>query len=164
MQKKGLKNIKTMRDVSMPKPKPEERRIGHQKVSVSSQQRSIGRFQPRTWVFTREPGFERFQKSLLVDKIQEPYINIYEDTESVLVLADLPGVKKKNIVIKTMTDILLIEATAETTNGTRKYLKEVLIPFEIEPHRIDSTLNNGILEITLYRLINKKKRRNNKNG
>ena len=164
MIKKGLKNIKTMRDVSMPRPTPGERRIENQKDRVSSQRMPIRRYQPRTWVFTREPGFERFQKSLLVDKIQEPYINIFEETESLLVLVDLPGVKKKNIILKTMTDILIIEATAETTNGIRKYSKEVLIPFEIDPHKIDSTLNNGILEITLYRLINKKKRRNNKNG
>ena len=153
MQRKGLKNIKTMRDVSLPRPTPGEQRTENQRNRVNSKPMPIKRYQPRTWVFTKEPGFERFQKSLLVDKIQEPYINIFEETESILVLVDLPGVKKKDLVIKTINDILLIDAPAETSNGIKRYSKEVLIPFEIDTHRIDYTLNNGILEITLYRLM-----------
>jgi len=122
-------------------------------------------YQPRTWVFTKEPRFERFhrrsaeaEKSLLVDKVKEPYVDIFEENESVVVIADLPGVKEKEIELKAANDILLIEATGESPNGKRKYSKEVLLPFKIDPKKIDSSFKNGILEIILYPL--KKLRRN----
>ena len=156
MAQKGIKDIKTMRDISKPRPTPREQTIGQSKVRVGTQRLQPGKYQPKTWVFTREPKFERFQKSLLVDKVQEPYVNIFEETESVVVIADLPGVMKEDIEIKAVNDILLIEATAETISGKRKYSKEVLVPFEIDPHKIDSTFKNGILEVTLYRLTTKK--------
>ncbi|MFH1941755.1 MAG: Hsp20/alpha crystallin family protein [bacterium] len=161
MVRKGLKDIKTIRDVSKPRPTPREQTTGQPKA----QRMPSGMYQPRTWVFAREPRFERYQrrsaeaeKSLLVDKVKEPYVNIFEETESVVVIADLPGVEEKEIELKAIGDILLIEATGENPNGKRKYSKELLLPFRIDPKKIDSSFKNGILEIILYPF--KKLRRN----
>ena len=164
MNIKGLKDIKTLRNVSSSRPTPQERSIGQLRFGPGTQNQQIERFQPKTWVFTKDPKFERFQKSLLVDKIQEPYVNIFEEPKSVVVIADLPGVTEEDITLKSVNDILLITATADTINGKKKYSTEVLIPFDIESKKTQSTFKNGILEVTLYRKMEKNKRRKNKNA
>lgn len=163
MKIKGLKDIKTLRDFSRPRPTPREQTTEHSTIRIGALSTRPNKYPLKTWVFTREPKFERFQKSLLVDKVQEPYVNVFEEMESVVVIADLPGVMEENITLETINDILVIEALADTVSGKRRYSREVLIPFEIDPHRMDLIFKNGMLEAILYRLKKKNKRRKTTN-
>jgi HSP20 family protein len=67
------------------------------------------------------------------------------------VLAELPGVEKRDIRLKA-TDHSL---TINVDNPTRKYYKELEFPEEVDEKTAKSTYTNGVLEIVF-----KKKRRN----
>ena len=81
---------------------------------------------------------------------REPLVDLIEDGDTVKVLAELPGVEKKDIRLKA-TDHSL---TINVDNPTRKYYKELEFPEEVDEKTAKSTYTNGILEIVF-----RKKRR-----
>ena len=81
---------------------------------------------------------------------REPLVDVIEDGETVKVLAELPGVEKRDIRLKA-TDHSL---TINVDNPTRKYYKELEFPEEVDEKTAKSTYTNGILEIVF-----RKKRR-----
>jgi len=81
---------------------------------------------------------------------REPLVDVIEDGETVKVLAELPGVEKRDIRLKA-TDHSL---TINVDNPTRKYYKELEFPEEVDEKTAKSTYTNGVLEIVF-----KKKRR-----
>ena len=72
-------------------------------------------------------------------------VDVLDEGDRVVVLAELPGVAEKDIHLEVKYDIL--ELTAEARN--RKYSKEVLLPSEVEADTMESSYRNGILEIKL---------------
>ena len=81
---------------------------------------------------------------------REPLVDVIEDGETVKVLAELPGVEKRDIRLKA-TDHSL---TINVDNPARKYYKELEFPEEVDEKTAKSNYTNGILEIVF-----KKKRR-----
>ena len=81
---------------------------------------------------------------------REPLVDVIEDGDAVKVLAELPGVEKRDIRLKA-TDHSL---TISVDNPTRKYYKELEFPEEVDEKTAKSTYTNGILEIVF-----RKKRR-----
>lgn len=118
---------------------------------------------PRTWVFSTRPKFIRHQKpiekSLLVEKVEEPKVNIFEEIKEVAVLAELPGADKDNINCKVKDDILFISAEAKDQWGAKKYEKEILLPFIVSPGSLKTSYENQILEIKLKRKENGKSKK-----
>jgi HSP20 family molecular chaperone IbpA len=124
--------------------------------------RSTGRFNekvteacPRTWVFSTRPTFIRHQKlierSLLVEKVEEPVVNVFEEIKELIVLAEMPGADQESISCKIKDDILSISAEAKDSWGTKKYEKEILLPFTVSPASLKTSYKNQILEIKLKR-------------
>jgi len=74
---------------------------------------------------------------------REPLVDVIEDGDAVKVLAELPGVEKRDIRIKA-TDHSL---TINVDNPTRKYYKELEFPEEVDEKSAKSTYTNGVLEI-----------------
>ena len=74
---------------------------------------------------------------------REPLVDVIEDGETVKVLAELPGVEKRDIRLKA-TDHSL---TINVDNPTRKYYKELEFPEEVDEKTAKSTYTNGVLEI-----------------
>lgn len=106
--------------------------------------------EPRTWIFISEPKFSRVHQSLLIDRTQEPMTEIFNEAESIVVIADIPGViGEENIQLGVEGDILIIQATGCTPTGTRKYFKEIVIPFQVDPSKIALAFNNGLMEVKL---------------
>ncbi len=81
---------------------------------------------------------------------REPLVDVIEDGDTVKVLAELPGVEKRDIRLKA-TDRSL---TVSVDNPTRKYYKELEFPVEVDEKSAKSTYTNGVLEIVF-----RKKRR-----
>jgi HSP20 family protein len=81
---------------------------------------------------------------------REPLVDVIEDGDTVKVLAELPGVEKRDIRLKA-TDRSL---TISVDNPTRKYYKELEFPEEVDEKSAKSTYTNGVLEIVF-----RKKRR-----
>jgi len=77
--------------------------------------------------------------------VSEPLVDVFDEPESVLVIAELPGVEASDIHLEVKDDILDLKAEGER----RKYRKEVLLPTLVDPQSITSTYKNGIVEIKL---------------
>ncbi len=82
-----------------------------------------------------------------VQEVIEPLVNVFEESDHVLVVAELPGVGTEDVTLKLRDDILLIEAK----RGTKSYRKEVLLPASFTSEEMSHSCRNGILEIKLNR-------------
>lgn len=78
---------------------------------------------------------------------REPFVTQFfdEDKSVIRLTAELPGIQKENIDVKTFPDGVTIEATGED----RKYRTEVPVERELDPETADASYNNGILEVTI---------------
>jgi HSP20 family molecular chaperone IbpA len=83
----------------------------------------------------------------LIEK-KSPLVDIFEEGDHLIVLAELPGLDEKDIGIETDGSTLMIKAE----NETRKYLKIVRLPTPIEKSPIEFTHKNNILQVRLKKL------------
>ena len=81
----------------------------------------------------------------VVEEVREPIVDIFDEEERILVIAELPGVSEGQVKIEVAGDILNLTAS----DGDRKYAKEILLPSKVKPQPVKSSYRNGILEITL---------------
>lgn len=106
----------------------------------------------KTWVFTKEPLFTRYGLTagrLEVQKVIDPHLDVFNEAETLLVIAQIPGAAEKNIKLEIRDDILALEAHALTKIGHVKYYKEVLLPFEVDNSSILSSFKDGLLQLEL---------------
>jgi HSP20 family protein len=84
-------------------------------------------------------------KGPVVEEVREPMVDVFDEKDRILVIAELPGVSESEIKIEVTGDILNLTAS----DKDRKYAKEVLLPGKVKPNSEKTTYKNGILEITL---------------
>lgn len=95
---------------------------------------------------SRRPGmFGLSVPKLEPTDTREPLVDVVEDGENVRVVAELPGVEKKDIQMKCAEDAL----TISVSTPSRKYHKEVELPSAVDPDTSKATYNNGVLEVVL---------------
>ncbi len=82
---------------------------------------------------------------------REPLVDIIDDTDVLRVIAEIPGVSKKDIELSTTENSLLIQA--ESSDKKRKYLKELDLPCAIFPESALAKFKNGVLEVELKKDI-----------
>lgn len=87
------------------------------------------------------------EKGPVVDEVREPIVDVFDEGDHLVVLAELPGVDEKGIKYELKKDILII--SAET--GERKYYKEILLPTLVNKENISSSYRNGIFEMKLWK-------------
>jgi HSP20 family protein len=80
----------------------------------------------------------------VVAEVREPLVDIFDEDQEVVVVAELPGVNEEEIEIEVQDDILTLQ-----TIGQRKFAKEILLPGTVEPTTLQKTYRNGILELRL---------------
>ncbi|KAF0237268.1 MAG: molecular chaperone (small heat shock protein) [bacterium] len=78
-----------------------------------------------------------------VEEMREPIIDIFEEEDHVLIIAEMPGVSIKDVKFDIKDDILSIYAE----RGSKKYHKEILLPRSFQPDNIKLSSNNGVVEI-----------------
>lgn len=83
----------------------------------------------------------------VVHEVLEPMVDIFEEPEHVLVVAEMPGVGDEDIRLDLRDDVLTIDAA----HGTKRYHKEVLLPVSLKAERMTRSCHNGILEVKLPR-------------
>jgi HSP20 family protein len=81
----------------------------------------------------------------VVEEVREPMVDVFDEKDHILVIAELPGVAENEIKIEVAGDILNLTAS----DKGRKYAKEILLPGKVKPESMKTSYNNGILEITL---------------
>lgn len=78
-----------------------------------------------------------------VQEVREPMVDVFEEADHLLILAELPGISKEDLRIDLKDDVLTIIAE----HGDKKYRKEVLLPCSVSKEKMQITCNNGVLEI-----------------
>lgn len=81
---------------------------------------------------------------------REPLVDIIEEDDKVRVIAELPGIEKKDIKLLATERTL----TINVDTPDRKYFKKLDLPVEVDESTANSTYRNGILET----IFNKKER------
>lgn len=79
----------------------------------------------------------------VVQEIQEPMVDIFEEKDHTLIVAELPGIGVKDVQIEVKDDLLTLSAA----KGVKKYRKEILLPMAYLKEKMQISCNNGILEI-----------------
>jgi len=78
-----------------------------------------------------------------VDEVREPMVDLFDEEEYVLIVAEMPGVSDEDIKLEVKDDILTIAAQ----RGEKKYRKEVLLPKTFAAEKMTHTCRNGVLEV-----------------
>ncbi len=78
-----------------------------------------------------------------VQEVREPMVDVFEEEDHLLVVAELPGIGKEDVAFELKDDVLTISAE----RGDKKYRKEVLLPRSVSKEKMQVTCNNGVLEI-----------------
>ncbi|MCW4015763.1 MAG: Hsp20/alpha crystallin family protein [Candidatus Bathyarchaeota archaeon] len=117
-----------------PDGKPKIREFGN--VKPSSEPESCGINQP----------------CIDVKQEREPLVDIVDADGEIKVIVELPGVEKEEIKLSGTEDKL----TISVDTSERKYFKEIDIPAKIDPKKAKSAYKNGVLEVTLPKIEEKK--------
>lgn len=90
---------------------------------------------------------------LNVKEEREPLVDVISTNGEIKVIAELPGVEKKDIKLHGTENTLIISVDTPK----RKYHKEVQTPAPINPKAAKTTYKNGVLEVTVPKIKEKKK-------
>jgi HSP20 family protein len=82
-----------------------------------------------------------------VQQEREPLVDVVETNGEIHIVAELPGVDKKDIKVHATEDTL----TITVDSPQRKYFKEVELPAKIKLRDAKSQYKNGVLEVTLQK-------------
>jgi HSP20 family molecular chaperone IbpA len=108
---------------------------------------------PRVWSFSTKPEFTRCRKSirrnLFVERIEEPKTDVLKKMDNAVIMVQLPEVKKEDIHWEVSSDIFSI--CAQNKLRSKKYVREILLPFAVDEESIRMRYREGIFEITLRR-------------
>ena len=76
---------------------------------------------------------------------REPLVDVLETDGEVKIIAELPGVEKKDVTLHGTKNTLTISVDTPQL----KYYKEVETPAKIDPKQAKSSYKNGVLEVTV---------------
>ncbi len=82
-----------------------------------------------------------------VVEVREPLVDVFDEEQEIVVVAELPGVSEEEIRVDIQDDVLSLETT-----GGRKYAKEILLPALVDAATLQKTYKNGILELRLKKV------------
>ena len=90
-------------------------------------------------------NIKRTPKGPIVEEVREPIVDVFDESGTIQVVAEMPGIEEKDITLDIQGDILSLKAQGES----RKYQKEVLLSREAKAEDMSWTYKNGILEVKI---------------
>ena len=93
-------------------------------------------------------NIKKTPKGPVVEEEREPVVDIFDEKDHILIVAEVPGVREDDISFELKGDILKLSAKS----GDRKYSKEILLSSKVREDKIESSYRNGILEIKLIKV------------
>lgn len=82
---------------------------------------------------------------------REPLTDVIEGEKEISIIAELPGIEKKDIELSATEDSLQIRVDTPE----RKYHKELRLPARVKPDTTKASYKNGVLEVKLKRVKEK---------
>ncbi len=80
-----------------------------------------------------------------VNEEREPITDVFDESDEVVVIAEMPGIDDSDIIIDLKDDILEIS----TKSLKKSYRKELLLPIKSDNNSMKQKYTNGILEIRI---------------
>lgn len=96
-----------------------------------------------------EPVIERFgnihdtETGPVVTQTREPVVDILDEGEELVIIAEIPGVEESDIQVAAKGDVFEVLAS----NQRWRYHREVLLPSAIDSTTLTSSYRNGVLEV-----------------
>jgi HSP20 family molecular chaperone IbpA len=95
-------------------------------------------------------------------KVYVPKVDIYETKDTMVLLADVPGVDERSVDITLEKNVLTINGAVEATRfdgytlayteyDIGDYQRAFTISDEVDRNRIEATVKNGVLKIVLHK-------------
>lgn len=97
-----------------------------------------------------------------------PPVDIYETDEHIILKAELPGIKKKDIEIEINDDILVLKGESRFEKNVQEenyhrmersygpFQRIFTLPYIVDKDNINAKYNHGVLEITLQKFREQK--------
>jgi len=97
----------------------------------------------------------------LLESAWSPAIDIYDSKDSVMVKADIPGMKKEEIDVSVYGDTLIIKGEKNQEKETKEkdfvraerfygsFNRAIRLPAEIDASKVNASYKNGVLELVL---------------
>ncbi len=79
---------------------------------------------------------------------REPLVDVLDEKDSVRVIAEIPGVEKKDISLSASDRSLTISVDSDK----RRYYKDVELPDDVDSKSAKAKYTNGVLEVTLTKV------------
>jgi HSP20 family protein len=89
-----------------------------------------------------------------IKEARDPLVDIVDDQDELIVVAEIPGVRKEDIELSATEHTLAIRAKSDETG--RNYEKEVDLPAKINPNIARARYSHGILEVKLQKVGGKR--------
>ena len=97
-----------------------------------------------------------------VRKVYVPRVDIFESEDSIVIIADMPGVDEKSTDIMLEKNVLTISGTVESMSYKGRsvayaeydvgdYERSFTISDEVDRDRIEARMKNGVLHLTLHK-------------
>ncbi len=140
--------------------------LGKNWKDIEKQMREGGPIRPAVFGFNiglgpdGKPTFQNFgnvkqkEGKPEVNEVRDPLVDIVEEGEELIVVAEVPGVKKEDITLSATETTLSIQAKSQ--DKERNYEKVVNLPAKINPNIAKARYTNGILEVRLQKVGSKK--------
>ena len=80
-----------------------------------------------------------------VPRTREPHIEIFDEGDHLLVVAEMPGVSSEDVHLSFLEKKLHIHGASKVA----EFKKELDLPHEFGPDQVAITANNGVIEIRL---------------
>lgn len=91
-----------------------------------------------------------------------PPVNAYANEDGVAITAQLPGVEQDDLDISVFRDTLTLrgkrapdavesQAYHRRERGYGEFVRNISLPFQVDPDRVEATMHDGMLRISLHR-------------
>lgn len=101
----------------------------------------------RSAVWTEDRVNDRAGDEVVVEETREPVVDVYDEGDHVLIVAEMPGVEAMDVALEVHDDVITVGAAS----GSRRFRTEVLLPYAVDPTSQEVTANHGIVHIQLQR-------------
>jgi HSP20 family protein len=104
--------------------------------------------------------------SLPNENFTSPNIDVIEDDKAIKVIADLPGLEEKDIAIEVNNGVLTLRGEKKNEKEEKQdnywkfersegyFYRSLQLPTYIDENNVEATLKNGVLKITIPKLVN----------
>lgn len=81
----------------------------------------------------------------VVEEVREPMVDVFDEKDHILIIAEMPGVEKDDINIDVKDEVVTLKAE----RGERKYKKDISLPSPVNAATFTSAYKNGVMEIKM---------------